>query len=208
MGRGRSKAGKTGGGGGSSKSVQEFDGKVVSISEADQFFDDEKFMGSLTDAEKEAIKDYTGSGFESLNNSLRHDWALATSQKETQKNLDSVIAKGVLKEDIRVYRGSSTDLVKGASTVDEVLAMVGEVVTDKGFTSSSITKAGSFKSEPILYRIDVPKGKGRGAYINNGSHFKNHEYEFLLKRGGNYAIKGATKKKSTGQVVVYLQMVD
>ena len=34
-----------------------------------------------------------------------------------------------------------------------------------------------------LLEIQVPSGKGLGAYVNSLSGFKNVEYEFLLKRG-------------------------
>ena len=35
----------------------------------------------------------------------------------------------------------------------------------------------------LLMQIDVPKGKGIGAYINSLSGFQDEEYEFLLARG-------------------------
>ena len=36
--------------------------------------------------------------------------------------------------------------------------------------------------------IEIPAGKGRGAYIDNLSKFKNREYEFLLKRLARFKV--------------------
>ena len=33
-----------------------------------------------------------------------------------------------------------------------------------------------------VFKINVPKGKGNGAYINSLSQYQDAEYEFLLKR--------------------------
>lgn len=36
--------------------------------------------------------------------------------------------------------------------------------------------------------IEIPAGKGRGAYIDNLSKFKNREYEFLVKRKARFRV--------------------
>lgn len=212
MGRGASGAGGKGGGGGAAQQKQQefvpIDGKAVGADGIYGATNTEQWENNLTNAELQAISSYTGSGYSDLNDNLRKGKNLDAYDQKIMDGLDSAIAKAELKEPIVLYRGSTNDLVGYSSISDIQQNVVGHTVKDLGFMSTSVSKSGSFKHKPMLYRITVPAGKGRGAYINKQSGYKNIEYEFLLKRGTNFMVTGVSKSKSSGQPVVYLQVVD
>ena len=69
---------------------------------------------------------------------------------------------------------------------------VGDVITDKAYTSTSIHKSAVDKLETTWSKktsarleINVPKGKGRGIYIQDIAAGKD-QYEFLLKGNASY----------------------
>jgi hypothetical protein len=107
---------------------------------------------------------------------------------------------------VTVYRGSSADLLGGYHTVSEIQQLVGATVIDKGYTSASISKSKTFGGS-IGYKIVVPPGKGRGAYVGNISSEKS-EVEYLLKRGTHYKITGVTYSKKLDKPVVTMVVLD
>lgn len=199
MGRGSS---KVGGGGGSFKLIE--GAKIMtSADEADAFFGNN--LDALTDKEKNALAWYTTSAFSSFNTSLRND---NPNHPNRMKSMDNAIAKGVLTEPITVYRGSSADLLgfKSKPSMSELKELVGGEFIDKAFVSSSAVKGqGSFKWEPIQYKITVPAGKGRGQWIKHVSDISS-ENEFLMKRNTKFRVTKV--EESGGKPLVHLQVVD
>ena len=103
--------------------------------------------------------------------------------------LDSSIAKYELPEDIKTYRA-----IKGKYiNKDE------KVYTDKAYMSTTLifdvaeTYAKEHDCDTILELV-VSKGRGKCAYINEISVFRDEEYELLLKRNSRFTIKGIEKK--------------
>lgn len=160
---------------------------------------------SMTSSESKAVTWYTGSAFWDLNQKLREvsDEPLTPTQKKNVALMDAALAKTELTEPLAVYRGSGPELLGGASTVGEIKKLIGATVTDSGFVSSSVSKAGSF-SEPIAYKIIVPAGKGHGGYVNNISQHQS-EMEFLMPRNSSFRITDV--KKLGNKPCVIMQMV-
>lgn len=199
MGRGSSKAG-----GG---------GMVIDYREANNFFGSE-WENSLTTSEMVSIADYAGDAYKDINSALwgtdgdldRIPDNLTTADGENVKReiqaIDSALAKGTLSQNIIVYRGDQGDIFQGADA-SQINKMKGRTFQNMGYSSASIDINGS-TPQKYLYKITVPKGKGRGAYIQNLSPHTT-EYEYLIKRSAKYKIKGAIQQGN--QVIVDLDMI-
>lgn len=165
----------------------------------------DKWMQSLTTDEFEAVADYSDSYFAEINESLRKGRPFQTGRQDydddgydynkTDKNIETALGKFNLEKPTVFIRGSDSRLLGGASTVDGINAMVGKVVHDRGYTSTSTNKEGIFES-PMIYHISTPSGKGIGAYISGVSYWDKGESEFLFNKGSAFKIKGAYKEGS------------
>jgi hypothetical protein len=76
--------------------------------------------------------------------------------------------------------------------------MVGKVVEDKGFMSTSMLKNSSFNGD-VKMKINVPKGTN-GAYVGEISHYPN-EAELLLDKGQKMIITEASED-SIGRLIL------
>lgn len=174
------------------------------VSEASGMFPDWK-TGITTD-QLDSVVEYTGSYYKHLNDVLRSGKPSkfkATRAKDDAhiQNIDNAISAFTLTENLRVFRGAGTKLINGYSTVAEINAnLKGATVQDNGYMSTSAVKGSNFSGQ-IVYEINVPKGKGRGAFIAPVSKF-HHENEFLLARGTKFKVEGA--RMDGTQVVVSL----
>lgn len=149
----------------------------------------------LTFLEKEKIKDYTDTHYIRINNTLRTG-RLGTYDNWAEKDhinfiesLDKSLSKFELKEDISVIRGLSTKNIEDYGyNLDKI---IGQTFKDKGYLSASIDKgvASDFAEravendggEPLYIQFDIPKGTGRGAFIDVMSSNRGEE-EFLIVR--------------------------
>lgn len=145
----------------------------------------DQWAAALTEQELDALRRYTERASD-FNTHLRQQKAPTTDDNALAGALD----RFVLPNAIVAHRTSSADLLGGASTVDEIRRMVGSVVTDRAFTSSTMVY-GMFEAyDDIVYHIKTPKGARAGAYID-GVSAHDGEKEFLFNRGGCYRILGA-----------------
>lgn len=186
--------------------------KTMLRSEANEWskkFKDSGVYDKLSNSEKKAIRSYTGSGYQSMNNYLRSDYFQASYDykdedklKEAIKNATEGLSKLKATENIQVHRGSNInavlgDLMKdnrmldayekalmGDEGANEALTnvMKGIRLTDKGFMSTSINESSTFGGGLNMH-INVPKGSNAGGYVNGISKYENSEYEFLMKPG-------------------------
>lgn len=150
----------------------------------------DRWGDSLTNNESIAVYQYTQAGktYRILNEELRKNGE-TTSFKSLDKNLEKALDKYTLEKPTVFERGSSADLLGGATTADEINAMVGSVVVDRAYTSSASHTGGGFGGE-VCYHISTPSGKGIGAYVDGVSALKGED-EFLFNKGGMYKITGA-----------------
>ena len=146
----------------------------------------------LSNDEKMAIKDYTTQKIGmKINNNIRDQKTLTEHEKDIIKNLDKIISNYELKCDITIYRG-----IDNAKFIQDLKQKkINETFGEKAFSSTSILHNSSYvrqniKGVNINYEliIKVPKGKGRGAYINTYSTKKDNEYEFLLARNTDFKV--------------------
>lgn len=142
-----------------------------------------KWLKSLSAGEEQVVSDYCGDEYYDLNVYLRHigDWKSLNSDYMDKfvKNLDSAIDKFELTDNITVFRGVDKNAISNL----DLKHLVGEIYEDKGYMSTSPIRPNIVEDRPVLFEIQVPLGKGKGAYVNSLSGFKDEEYEFLLKRG-------------------------
>lgn len=142
-----------------------------------------KWLKSLSAGEEQVVSDYCGDEYYDLNAYLRHigDWKSLNSDYMDKfvKNLDSAIDKFELTDNITVFRGVDKNAISNL----DLKRLVGEIYEDKGYMSTSPIRPNIVEDRPVLFEIQVPLGKGKGAYVNSLSGFKDEEYEFLLKWG-------------------------
>lgn len=203
MGSRGGKSGKSGSGGGAN---------YKEISD-DSILDNSvnRWENDISYDEEDTVFEYTGSLYSPLNESLR-DGDTRGFESEI-KNLDSAIQKFNLEDNIVVYRGidsGGSKAIFGSHNItpEEINSnFVGTVIQDKAYMSTSIKSsvAQDFSIGSPIIKINVPKGKGRGAYVNSISKYKNQEYEFLMKRGSKLKITGADN--SMGVTTIYADLV-
>lgn len=161
----------------------------------------EKFYVNLDNEERKAIRTYTSSEYKRINSYLR---GLSSDDAETLKdiaNISKAIEKFDLTENIKVQRYSTRDILKGLDLNDPA-SLKGKVIKDNAFlsTTTMVRKEDDAPFGKVRYIIDVPKGKGRGAYIAPISQYDT-ESEFLLKKGSCFVIKKAEYDEDDNLIV-------
>ena len=151
----------------------------------------------LSDKDYGIIKDYTSNSFyKELNALLRNKPVTKKSGlslealKERATIIENALDKFDLPQDLVAYR------IMDEGFQDKL--KVGEILHDKGFTSTSICKYAETKPGYTYLKIHIPKGKGRGAWIAPISWIHDEE-EFLLNRGTQFKITRVKKNKDGSQ---------
>ena len=202
MGNKGQSSGKSGAGGGA---------KYREVTD-DSIFDKsvDKWTTDMSKSELNAAELYTGSAYYQWNESLRtkdgKGWEVYTD------NLDNALSKFNLKENIVTYRGLGYGAMQdifGSDSPDmkTIYGMKGAIISDKAFLSTSIDKnvARNFGGN-YMFKINIPKGKGRGAYVDSISKHSG-EREFLMPRNTQLKITGGYRDSSTGMTVITVDYV-
>ena len=157
-----------------------------------------RWFSSLSLDEKKYISDYCADGYGDINDFLRKSSGWENIGKEYVENaissLDSAIKKFELTENITVHRGVRNDviekLVNQHEVINDLSELVGKIYEEPGYSSTTALFGNQVaKSKPTVFELDIPAGKGRGAYVNKlAGQFKDVEYEFLIKRGAKFKI--------------------
>lgn len=144
---------------------------------------EKRWVKSLTQNETGAVVSYCADGYYDINTYFRKtngaEFIDPDSMESFARDLDSAISKFELKDSITVYRGVDNNALVGL----DLNSIVGSIYEDNGYMSASPIHADIVDRRDALFEIQVPAGKGVGAYVNSLSGFKDDEYEFLLKRG-------------------------
>ena len=174
--------------------------------------DTDKWLGGLSESNKMDVNVYTGYSYKDVNKAMReHDtksdyWELGQSIKKS-------LSQATLSKGIVVHRGDDGAMFnfKPTSTPEEMVASLrgksGKTFTIDNFLSTSTTDP--FTGQ-VQYHINVPKGKGRGAYIKKMSNYPT-ENEFLLNSSTKYRLDRAVKARDDEKLTkihVYLTVVD
>ena len=154
-----------------------------------------KWIDSLSGEETDAIMNYAGSDYSGINGLLRgemtermvENWNATgkTDVRDMIQRVESGIDKFELKEPITVYRTCEKDVFESLSQ------KVGSTFRDNAFTSTTVLNE-SVASGNVRMEINVPAGKGVGAYIGS-TYGQPDEHEFLLQRGTEFTVRGVSK---------------
>ena len=162
----------------------------------------DQWAQNLTGQEASAAYWYSENGHAAINRLERHQepgkWYSIEEAVEGSSNLKKAIDKGGLRENIIVTRTAGPELIGGRTTVADVRKAYGEVVTDRGFTSTELKQSSSEKNpyatkygkNRITYHIKAEAGEGIGQYIR-GMTDSHQEQEFLFNKGSSFKILGA-----------------
>lgn len=176
-----------------------------------------KWQNNLSKDEKDSICDYTGGGFYDINQYLRKagDWKAINAEKEEFliKNIDSAISRYELKDNIIVQRGVMEDALDGliAQYGDDSSNLIGKIYHDSGYMSTTVLHGNSVATaKPVVFEIEVPSGKGHGAYVNQlAGQYQDAEYEFLIKRGSKFEITGIDENEEPipPQTIIKMRLI-
>ncbi len=149
----------------------------------DNLFD---FEDSVSTDEAKSIAFYSHAGDKQINSILRSRIA-DDDIKSYVQDLDNIISRFEVPEDVSLYRGSNLDFLYREFDINNLENLLGKSYIDKGYTSTSIILDNAFLNKDAVFEIKLPGGKGRGAFISSFSrHFD--ELEFLLKRYTKFKI--------------------
>lgn len=147
------------------------------------------WLQGLTSAERAGVVKYTGSAYDDMNSYLRGLRSSTRYEKEI-KACQKALSKASLPQETIVRRGSGynmlNDLGIGRITPDTKSKVIGAIVEDKGFVSTSPDSSGGF-SGSIEYVIKLPQGS-QAMYVAPISHFGS-ERELLINCGGKYMVE-------------------
>lgn len=149
----------------------------------DNLFD---FEDSVSTDEAKSIAFYSHTGDKQINSILRSGIA-DDDIKSYVQDLDNIISRFEVPEDVSLYRGSNLDFLYREFNINNLENLLGKSYIDKGYTSTSIILDNAFLNKDAVFEIKLPGGKGRGAFISSFSrHFD--ELEFLIKRNTKFKI--------------------
>lgn len=146
---------------------------------------------NLTDAEVQAINDYTGNQWTKINKGLTQNTEMSDSTNRTIKNLDSIFKNAKMPEDIQVFRGINPKTYNTMLQINPELEKIGSTIKLKNFSSTSIREdvAKKFAGTGPIVELYVPKG-------TSGFMIPHSEDEILLNRNIKIKVVGIRKKGS------------
>lgn len=144
----------------------------------------------VTSSQREGVEIYTGSAYVEMNNYLRGiSSRISSDRKDAIQNCTEALARASLPQETIVRRGSDYNMLRelgidfGPSNKSSV---IGAMVTDKGFVSTSPASGGGFSGD-IEYVIRLPEGS-QAMYVDTISRHRG-EQELLINRGGQYVVE-------------------
>ena len=172
--------------------------EINSVDELRNFFSGQEsiFLQALTKDQKDAISVYSTIGASECNGYLRnpkiYNGGDTSGIEDMIHQLDDAVDKFYLSEPIKTYRAVDNDVVFPG--MDDLSGLAGKDYTDVAFMSTTplsgtVQKYAEDWDCNTIFEISLNKGKGKGAYINELSAFKDEEYEFLLRRDYKFVIQ-------------------
>lgn len=146
------------------------------------------WLATLTGTQKSAVVSYTGSAYEAMNDYLRFGSDASDRIKSLIKQCKAALKKASLPEEVIVRRGSGYNMLKELGLdISEANKdkLVGGIVQDLGFLSTSPDPSGGFSSG-IEYVIKIPEGS-QAMYVAPISQFHS-ERELLVNCGGKFMV--------------------
>lgn len=172
------------------------------------------WIKSLNDEELQAIGGYTQDDYAGINGYLRGGrrdvqyQEFHSAWKKQIGDIDKAIDRYVNEEPFKTYRFVDNDVL-GIYKLDisDIENWAGKTITDKAYMSTTLNPA-TFENnaDEFVMHIDVPKGKGIGAWVNELSSYENIEYEYLLRRNTTVKINHA-KLDDKHVVHIYCEVI-
>lgn len=156
------------------------------LREMESWCDD--WLRAISSAERNGVEVYTGSAYINMNEYLRGQ-RTTTRYADEIKQATAALKKASLPEEVIVRRGSDYNMLRELGVdISEANKdkLIGAIVTDKGFMSTSPASGGGFSGD-IEYVVKVPKGS-QAMYVDTISRHRGEE-ELLINRGGKYIIE-------------------
>ncbi|MEY8188226.1 ADP-ribosyltransferase [Peribacillus simplex] len=156
-----------------------------------------KWLDSLTESEKAAIKQYTGNDYQYINKYLRGiENSLYGIDKQVIDDIKSGLNKAAVPHDMQIFRGTDLTPLESILKIDDhgnidLGSLIGKTFKDEAFVSTAIVKESSFDYKQVSWTINVPKG-ANAAYVGKISEFPD-EAELLLNAGQELLIKDANE---------------
>jgi hypothetical protein len=168
---------------------------TTSSAQEDSMFGEWK--SQITEQQEKSFYKYTKHS-SPINNALRNGTLEDNPDiKGRIDDMTSAIEQFDLKEGIRVTRFSNDELISGLDEYE------GAIVSDDAFISTTVRTGQNYVDiesfgNDIEYEINVPAGKGIGAYLAPISSYYD-EQEFLLQRGTSFIVD-KVEKDGSGKV--------
>ncbi|MDP9843262.1 phage minor capsid protein [Streptosporangium lutulentum] len=144
--------------------------------------------------ERRAIWDYTGNSFTSMNNALRRGGGSSATMKRID-DLDKAMTRQKVPESVIVHRGVDSGYTQAngvdINSPDEMYGLIGRVMRDKAYMSTSVGQRAAFTYQPIRLMLRVPGG--HEAINVDGLSANPGERELLLRRDTTYIVHSVYK---------------
>ncbi|MEV4461480.1 phage minor capsid protein [Microbispora sp. NPDC049633] len=153
----------------------------------------------LTDAERQAVRDYTGPRYQMVNNGLRGNLPSDPRQRAHYEQIlqgsDAAFRKARAPQAFIAHRGVGSRYAQslGADVrrPETMKALVGRVFSEPGFMSTSVGANAAFAGDVYLM-IRVPDGYG-AMNVMPISRFGEDEREILIRRNSRYVVHAVYK---------------
>lgn len=153
-----------------------------------------KWMKSISDDERNAVKEYTGNAYAVINPCLRNNAGCDEPHGSIPVKDYATTAKAALKTSklpvaLTVYRAMDNVYKKQLA--------VGKIILDKGFASTTLKRGVSYGlGEANDLRLEINLPKGARAQFLDGLSSSSHELEVLLAPGSKLKVEKITKEGS------------
>lgn len=154
-------------------------------SQGDKFFEKHD-VADVTPSERKSIKGYALGDFSPINRALRNDKPVPSYLRNDAENLDAVLKRSKIPDNVVLRRGIQYDDVADLDNMEP-----GDEIEEKGFASTSLSNA--FEGN-VQLKIKANKGQS-GIMIEH--YTGNKEHEILLPRGSMYKINHVKKETDT-----------
>ena len=141
----------------------------------------QQWSTGLSQAEYQAVRDYTGSHHLNINNVLRgieSDFAAGNESRAVL--IHNALENSNIPCDCTVYRGASSRALGAYSNLSDS-ELIGLTIMDEGFMSTSLNRNDAFGGD-VQLEISVPAGT-HGAYVGYLSNCGHYESEVLFDAG-------------------------
>ncbi|KXY24829.1 ADP-ribosyltransferase [Bacillus sp. FSL K6-0067] len=182
----------------------------------------------LTNEEIIAVQKYTGDDYAEINKQLRNG-NTSGSKSEQIKLIDKALKKAKTNKEMKVYRyvderqlgakfgsllqfkdlkldsinkNTKNYILEAKKLVDK---WIGKTLTEKAYTSTSMSNVKNFSDRPILFEITIPKGT-HAAEVKSISKYPNED-ELLLPKNSKFKITGATVNGSDNWLIIKTTLI-